>query len=267
MRAALLAEYRKLVSTRIWWILALAMVVYLGFMGLVLGFAFTVEPPEGSTAQLLTGEAAARSAYSLVTGVGYVFALVVGSLALTTEFRHKTITATLLAEPRRTVVLLAKLVATIPVGLAYGLVATAAVLATAAPLLAWRGDGAYLTDGGVLTAVALGVVVMVLWTMFGVAFGAVLPNQVAAIVVVLAFTQFVEPIARIGLGAFDATSGVAKFLPGAAADGVVGSSYFAGFGTGSPDLLSRPVAALVLVAYVVVLAVVGRATTLRRDIS
>ena len=63
---------------------------------------------------------------------------------------------------------------------------------------------------------------IVVTAVIGVAFGSVLTNQVAAIVVILAFTQFVEPIARLALGAFDVTDGIAKFLPGAAADGLVG---------------------------------------------
>ena len=64
------------------------------------------------------------------------------------------------------------------------------------------------------------------------AFGSVVPNQVAAIVVILAFTQLVEPIARIALGAFDLTDGVAKFLPGAAADALIGASLFGEMGGG-----------------------------------
>ena len=93
-----------------------------------------------------------------------------------------------------------------------------------------------------------------------------LTNQVAAIVVILAFTQFVEPIARVALGAFDAVDGVAKFLPGAAADGLMGASFFGAFGGGEADLLPRWAALLVLLGYAGVLALVGRYTTLRRDI-
>ena len=127
-------------------------------------------------------------------------------------------------------------------------------------------DQAFLTDPDVVEVLLLSVVVTALWAVIGVAFGSVLPNQVAAIVVILAFTQFVEPIARVALGAFDLTDGIARFLPGAAADGVIGASFFASYGGGSGDLLPRWAALLVLLGYGAALALVGRFTTLRRDV-
>jgi ABC-2 type transport system permease protein len=265
MRAALVAEYRKLVSTRMWWVLLLALAGYLGFMGGVMGFSLAVapQPDEGLPIQ---GAELAAAVYSLINAIGYVFPLVIGSLAMTMEFRHQTITQSLLVEPRRGVFLGAKLLATVPLGLLYGVVGTVAVVGVAAPLLGMAGDGAFLTDGDVLQVIALGVLVSAVWAVIGVAFGSVLTNQVAAIVVILAFTQFVEPIARLALGAFDATEDVAKFLPGAAADGLMGASFFAAFGGGESDLLPRWAALLVLLAYAGVLALVGRYTTLRRDI-
>ncbi|WP_435746721.1 ABC transporter permease [Nocardioides sp. SYSU DS0663] len=264
MSAALLAEYRKLVSTSTWWWLLLVMAAYLGFIGLVMGFSMTVEVPAEAGVPAMDGAAAATTTYSLVSAIGYVFPLVVGSLAITGEFRHRTITQSLLVEPRRSVLLAAKLLATVPLGLLYGVVGVAAIVAGSAPLLAWRGEGAYLAAGDTWEVLLLGVLVMALWAVIGVAFGSVVPNQVAAVVVILAFTQFVEPIARIGLGSVDALAGVAQFLPGAAADGLMGASFFNELGTG--DLLPRWAALLVLLGYAVGLAALGRVTTLRRDV-
>ena len=59
---------------------------------------------------------------------------------------------------------------------------------------------------------------------------------------------------------------VAKFLPGAAADGLMGASLLGEMGGGSGDLLSAVRRSLVLLGYAGVLALVGRYTTLRRDI-
>ena len=265
MRTALVAEFRKLVSTRMWWLLLLVLAGYLAFIGVVMAASFVFTPEDQSGAAPLEGVAAARAIYGLTNAVGYVFPLVIGSLAITTEFRHQTITETLLVEPRRGVLLGAKLLATVPIGLLYGVVGTAAVVGASAPLLAGWGDGAFLGDRSVLEILTLGVVVTVLWAMIGVAFGSVVPNQVAAIVVILAFTQFVEPIARLALGAFERSDSVARFLPGAAADGLIGSSLFGELG-GSGELLSRPVALVVLLGYTGGLALLGRFTTLRRDV-
>src|SRR5690606_32494694 len=118
--------------------------------------------------------------------------------------------------------------------------------------------------GDILVLLGMSVVVMTIWAVLGTAIGSVLTNQIAAIIVILAFTQFVEPIARIALGAWDLTSDVAKFLPGAAADAVLGASFYAQ--DASTDLLSRGAGAAVMLAYIVVFALIGRYVTLRRDI-
>lgn len=263
MKAALIAEYRKLVSTRMWWLLLIVMVGYLVFITAAISASFTLLVEEG-TPPPLRGEDAARVTYSVVNSIGYVFPLIIGSLAMTTEFRHKTITQSLLAEPNRTRFLVAKLLSVVPVGLLAGVFAVAATVAGGAPLLALEGDGAMLGDRDVIVGLLLGVVVIALWAVIGVAFGSWVSNQVAAIVVILAFTQFVEPIARVVLAQVGGLGTVASMLPGGAADSLIGASFFSD--PASSDLLPRWVAALVLLGYAVVFAVIGRLTTLRRDI-
>ena len=111
--------------------------------------------------------------------------------------------------------------------------APSALVAGSARCWPWLGDGAFLTDGEVIAVLAARRRrAAALWAVLGAAFGSVVPNQVAAIVVILAFTQLVEPIARLALGAFDLTDGVAKFLPGAAADALIGASLFGEMGAG-----------------------------------
>jgi hypothetical protein len=262
MRAAFLAEYRKLVSTRLWWLLLIVMVAYLVFVAAVVSTTFVFAPDGGRPP--LEGVEAARATYSLVNGVGYVFPLIIGSLAMTTEFRHKTITQSLLVEPDRTRFLAAKLISVVPIGLAAGVVGVAATVLGGAPLLQIKGDGAMLGNGEVLLGLFFGVIVVALWAVIGVALGSVLSNQVAAIVVILAFTQFVEPIARVVLSQVDALAGASSYLPGGAADSLIGASFLSGSGT--VDLLPRWAAALVLLAYAAAFAVAGRLTTLRRDV-
>jgi hypothetical protein len=126
------------------------------------------------------------------------------------------------------------------------------------------GEPTLLADSGTWRTVALSVVALTLWALVGVGFGSVLTNQVAAIVVLLAFTQFVEPILRILLAQFDATSAVSKFLPGAAGEAIAGSSFYSS--SGLAQLLPAWQGALVLLAYAVVLVLIGRLTTFRRDI-
>lgn len=260
--AALAAEWRKLTSTALWWVLALGMAAYLAFVGAAMAFSLTVAP-EGQ-APPLGGLDAALTVYGVLNAVGYVFPLVVGTLLVTTEVRHKTLTQTLLAEPRRGVVLGAKLVLAAGIGLLYGVAGVAGLVAAGAPVLSAVGDGAFLGDPQVVRALLLGVLVTGLWAVLGTGFGAVVPHQVAAVVAILAFTQFVEPIARLALGAVDGLSVVSAYLPGAAADAVVGASLFSQMG--DVDLLPAWAGALVLLGYAAALTLAGRLTTFARDV-
>lgn len=273
MSAALRTEYRKLVSTRLWWVLLVVTGLYMAFLGGVLALALVLG--DGPMTGLPTGDgppppplddlAVALSVYTLAPALGYVFPVVVGALSVTGEFRHMTITPTLLAEPRRSVVLGAKLLASIPVGLVFGLVGTLAATGAGAAALAASGHDPLLTDPDVLAAVGRSVLALTVWTVVGVGFGSALTNQVAAIVVLLAFTQFVEPTLRIFLGAVEWGAGVARWLPGAAGEAIAGSSFYST--AGLAELLPWEQGLLVLVGYGVALAAVGRLTTFRRDVT
>ena len=273
MNAALRTEYRKLVTTRLWWILLLTMAAYMAFLAAVLAFTLVQAPesmgtgvPGSDPTDPMTPEAVAKTIYTLATSLGYVFPVIVGALAMTSEFRHQTITPTLLAEPRRTMFLAAKMLSSVVVGLLFGVVGTAATVGAGAAVLALMGEPTYLSDPIVLRSALLSVLALTVWTVVGVGFGTLLTNQVAVIVVLLAFTQFVEPILRIVLGQFDWSEGISKFLPGAAGEAITGASFYADSGMAA-GLLTSWQGLVVLLAYAIVFAAIGRATTLRKDIT
>ncbi|WP_149202622.1 ABC transporter permease [Actinotalea subterranea] len=273
MRAALTTEFRKLVTTRLWWGLLLCMAVYMAFLGAGMAFFFTVDGADAAftgmngepTGATLDATAIAMTVYTLAPALGYVFPVVVGALAVTGEFRHMTVTPTFLAEPRRSVVLGAKLLASLPLGLVFGLVGTLFTVLPGAAVLALRDQATALGDLETWRTIGLSVLVLAVWAMVGVGFGTVLTHQVAAIVTLLAFTQFVEPIARMLLGSSEVTAGLSKWLPGAAGESVTGASLYSS--TGVAELLPWWQGLLVLVGYGLVMAAVGRVTTLRRDIT
>jgi hypothetical protein len=275
MRAALITEYRKLVTTRLWWVLLLSMAAYMVLLGGILAFSFTIAPGSGAGSSggtttgvngaVLSPRAIAIAVYTLATSLGYVFPVIVGALSVTGEVRHHTLTPTFLAEPRRGVVLAAKMLSSLPVGLLFGLVGTASTAAAGAVVLAFRGKETFLTDPAMLRTLGLSVVALAVWCSVGVGFGAVLTNQVAAVVVLLAFTQFVEPLLRLLLGQLSAVAGVSKFLPGAAGEAITGGSFYSA--SGLATLLSPWQGFAVLVGYAVVFAVTGRFAVLNRDIT
>ena len=274
MIAALRSEVRKFTTTRMWWVLLITMVVYMGFLAAVMAFSFAFDPSGGMMGAPGASETGAPpmdpltlalTVYTLAPTLGYVFPVIIGALSVAGEFRHMTVTPTLLAEPRRSVVLGAKLVAGLPIGLLYGAVGTLTTIGTGAAVLAALGEDPMLTDPEVLRTALFSVLAMTVWAVVGVGFGAALKNQVVAIVVVLAFTQLVEPVLRIAMGLVDALQEVPRWLPGAAGEAIAGSSFYSA--SGINELLPRWQGFVVLLAYGLLLALIGRVTTLRRDIT
>jgi ABC-2 type transport system permease protein len=190
VRRLIAGELRKLATTRLWlWLLiasvgltVLYAILTIAFDGTPDAFTPPLSTPEGQRTLLAVGAAAAP------------FAAVLGAVGMTAEFRYRTATATFLATPRRGRVVAAKLVAHAVVGVGYGVVGTAVAALVVLPWLAGRhlslavaaGD-LPATTGGVLAAVAA-------FGLIGVGVGALLRDQVAAVVVLLVYLFVLENI-------------------------------------------------------------------------
>lgn len=269
--AATRSEVTKQFSTALWWILALVLVLYVGSAGG--GLAATL----GLAAQGMISESevpipagSEALVYSFAASLGYVFALLVGTLAVTSEFRHKTLTPTFLAIPRRGTALFAKLLLGILIGLLYGIIAVVSTVAPAAAAFAAFGIDPAL--GSVDTWAMFGriLLALVLWTLIGVGVGALVRNQVAAVVGVLAFTQFLEPIARLAGGFIDGADAALQYLPGSASDTLVGYSLYGALGsaTASADAgMEWWGGAIVLAGYAVIVLLLGYVASWRRDVA
>jgi hypothetical protein len=231
---ALRAEFAKLFTVRLWWVLLLILVGYVAFIAGTLAAVFTALPDLASNGgqPLPPVEDVHLLVYSSASSIGYVFPVLLGALATTAEFRNQTLTPTFLASPRRGSVLIAKLVALAVMGVIYGVGALVASVGVGAGLLAVLGGEPTLDSAETWLMFGRIVIAMSLWSVIGVALGALVRSQVAAIVLVLAFTQFVEPILRLATSFVDWTAQIGKFLPGAASDALVGSSIFTSMGTG-----------------------------------
>jgi hypothetical protein len=263
------SEATKQFSTSIWWILAIVLVAYVGFTAAVLGFVFAASAsgslPGG--APQIPEEGLAATLYSTATAVGYVFPLLIGTLMVTTEFRHKTLTPTFLATPRRDVVLWAKLAVGILLGVLFGVIGVISSVAPAAGFLVGYGVDTELSSSDTWTLFGRMIIAFVLWVLIGVGVGALVRNQVGAIVGVLVFTQFLEPVGRAAASFVEGLSEVTRFLPGAASDALVGASVFNTATPSTGDQLEWWVGGLVLLGYAVVLVAVGHLTSWRRDVT
>ena len=272
MIAAIRSELLKLTTTRLWWVLALILVGYVGFVAALLAGLFGALGDQLAAqpdAPQLPADVVAPVVYSTVTAVGYVFPLILGTLAVTSEVRYQTLTPTFLAEPRRGRVLGAKLIVLAVAGALYGVVGLIVSMGLGAPILAATGTENGLGDSDTWALAGRIVLAMALWAVIGVGIGSLIQNQVAAIIVVLAFTQFVEPLLRFGTSIWEWTASVGRFLPGSASDALVGSSIFTSLGGSSSAVqpLDWWQGGLVLLGIAAVVAVIGYLTAWRRDIT
>lgn len=181
-----------------------------------------------------------------------LFAALVGIMLVTSEFRHGTIRPTLLYQPRRPLLLAAKLAAGLLAGLAFGIVAEGLALGIGLAVMAGRGvDRA--VGGGELVHLSLGTVAVTgLWAAIGVAVGAIVRHQVGAIVGLLAYLFVAENLL------FGLVPHVGRYLPGPSGQALAGDT--------TTNLLPAGTGAAILVGYVLALAAAGIALTQRRDV-
>ena len=268
------SELTKQFTTAMWWILGLVLFVYVGSTAAGLAATFGALssgalPAEAANGPALPAEVLPPVIYSIATSVGYVFPLLIGTLLVTGEFRHKTLTPTFLATPRRGIALSGKIIAGVVMGALYAAIAIVASVGPGAGLLAAFGIDTQLGDAHTWALIGRMAIAFVLWVLVGIGVGTLVRNQVAAVVGVLAFTQFVEPILR-AVGAFvDGLSDVTKYLPGAASDALVGASIFTNLGGASTagTTLEGWVGGLLLLGYAALFLLLGWLFSWRRDVS
>jgi ABC-2 type transport system permease protein len=265
------AEVAKILTTRIWWILAIILVVYIAFisggLGALFGFLSNSGGEDAQGAPPM--EILAPMLYGSVSTFGYVFPVLLGALAVTGEYRHQMLTPTFLATPKRGLVLGAKSAALLIFGAIFGVFGVIASVGAGAGVLALFGLDTQLDNSDTWAMIGRGVLALALWAVIGVGLGALIPNQVAAIVVILAFTQFVEPTLRAVTMFADWAASLGRFLPGAASDALVGApSLFAAGATGmGADPLEWWQGGLLLAALALVLTVLGYFVSWKRDVT
>jgi ABC-2 type transport system permease protein len=185
-------------------------------------------------------------------GVALIFSALAGVLLITSEYRYGTIRPTFLFTPQRSSVLSAKLTAGLLAGLVFGAAAIGLALGIGSLILSARGIPSALDGGEITLLVTGGLAGIALRAAFGVGLGAIVRNQVGAVIGLLAW-DFVVNALLFGLA-----PSVGRFMPTTAADAFMGLK--------TKHLLPPAAGAAVLVAWTLALALAGLAVTLRRDV-
>ena len=181
-------------------------------------------------------------------------ALLLGILGMTGEFRHHTITQTFLTTPDRGRVVAAKLAAYALAGIALAVFTLAVTAAVALVWLHAKGLGVPVASGALGRVLAGTLLAAGLCGLVGVGVGALVRNQVAALVGVLVWVVVVEGL----LLSLVHAPGLGRWLPSAAAAALTnpGGAH-----------LSRWVGGLVFAAYGLAFALAGTRFVVRRDVT
>ena len=234
------SELLKLRTTRTIWAVALP-AVGLSLLSVVIGLAVSAFRDAGDVAALFT------------TGnLGGLLVLILGIVGVTGEHRHGTITPTFLITPDRARVVLAKAIAYGLAGVAITLAIDLVVAAIALPWLSIKGspgpdagDLALLLAGGSLYGALAGPL--------GVGIGALVGQQVAAVVITLLELLAFEPVLS-GLA-----PDVARYAPQAAAGALASGGLAPG--------LTLWAGGLVYLAWAAAFVAAGALREGRRDVS
>jgi ABC-2 type transport system permease protein len=204
--------------------------------------------------RLGTGEQQLAILIDVGANLGALFSALLGALSITSEFRTGTIRPTLLARPRRPVVLAAKVACSLAAGAVAGVLAAATAAAVGYVGLYARGLSVALSASDLGRLVVGGLGGGALWAVIGLGVATIVRAQVPTVVGLLVWLLFVENLLAGDLPTAH------KYVPGGLAQTLAGSARDA-------VLSSAPLAAALLVAYAAGAAVLGAAALSRRDVA
>ena len=244
MTDQLLSELRKMRSTRTNLGLLVGMLLLLLLTVLVNGLV-----PAARDLDTVTRQYAFLSAGT----AGALFASLIGVMAITSEYRHGTIRPTFVVTPKRQRVIVAKLVASLVMGVGFGLVAIGLSFGIGYAILSGRGIDLALTRSDVLWLVLGTPVMTAAWAALGLGFGAIVRNQVLAVIGLIVWAMVVDNLLR-GL-----VPSVGSYTPSGASAAIVGDP--------EKHVLSAAAGGGLLLFYVSLLVGVGTWLVARRDVT
>jgi ABC-2 type transport system permease protein len=203
------------------------------------------------TSQLLTEQD--QTSVLSFGSIGGVFAALAGIMLFTSEYRFGTIRPTLLFNPIRNRLFASKIIAGVLSGLTFGVIGEGLVFSIGILIFKIRGIDIVMSGANMTELIVGAIVGSALWGALGVGLGAIVPNQVGAVIALLAWGFVVENLV------FGFLPKIGRFLPVHAADSMMGPF--------EDKLLPGNVGFAVVVGWGLVLGIIGMLLLRRRDVS
>ena len=256
--ALIKSEFRKVLYARANWGLLLA-TIFISVISVVTTPFIFASAPAGIQIGVDSVEGVDAAYANAISG--YVFVIILGVMLMAGEYRHGTAVATFLTHPKREVVLAAKLGIAAITGALFMLVSVWVSIIAGIITLSTFEDAVSpssdiflnLTLAGLVSGAVLGVI--------GVAIGALLKNQMLAIVFSLIYLFVIDPLLLVLF------SDVGKFLPGGLITGMLSIDIEAPeLGLNTSQYLDPIPSMFILLGYGLVFSAVAYFTSMKRDI-
>ena len=246
MKALLRAELIKLRTTR----------TFLALTGVALGTSLLI-----TTLVSLLSEPTQDDVLTDVftADTSALFIVILAIVGITGEWRHRTITSSLLAAPDRLRFLVAKTLAFAAAGVLLSLLISITIAVVGMVILSSR-DLPTPELGELVGQIIRNAEVAGLLGAFGLALGTLVRNQPVAIVGVLVLSFAIEPV-LVGLA-----PDVGRFMPFSALSGAIQEIPAENVGNDDLNLLSPALAVLAMLAWIGSVFAIGATLLLRRDL-
>ena len=200
----------------------------------------------------MSGREQQRNLFAIGSFAG-LFAALAGIMLVTGEYRFGTIRPTYLFTPKRSLVLIAKVVAALIAGFVFALVGEILSVGVGGVILDERGISVALSHHD-YTLITIGTLIgTALWGGIGVGLGMIVRNQVGAIIGILAWGFVIQNLL------FNLVPSVGRWTPDQAQNGLMGLT--------DAHLLDPGVGGATLVFWTVVICAAGAVMAARRDVN
>jgi ABC-2 type transport system permease protein len=197
MSGAVRAELRRITTTKLWWVVLISIFVLSAGYSALPAVVALLQSKAGVVSSPFTDPGIIRSIYNGGNVLSRILAMVVGIVAIGSEYRYGTLAWNFLATPRRIRMLLGKAAALLIFGVIFGITSVAAGMLVAIPFVTTNNGSYFIDQPDTWRSLILGVCSISLWTMIGMGLGILIKNMLIALAVGIVLGFLVEPIVSV----------------------------------------------------------------------